>query len=779
MISLHKIHLSDVVLFKKEIIQIDKNCGLVIVQGLNLDSDESDNTNGAGKSLAFSTLPNVLFESTPISQKKRSKKEILLGKTSKVGIEYTADNQNKYKVEQHPGSYKVSVNGKDQCTSKQEVAKKFLSNTFPLSEHEFYSTCYVQNLKPLYFQVESDSNRLKFITDVFDLDEFDRIRKKLGIKKGEIKDKEIEYSTIAGQLDLCLQHLAKIQWTTKKNLKLKSCNASLTISKTTMQRLYKKQQTLESLQEEVSELAKLKARATELTSKLPNNANLEVWLNTQMELHKKLEDYKGKSKIYNTLSSSIRSRLAELRLEIKGRKILPVGPLRLKFSKMDLELEGIESLLHKALIHNSLLTEITGSLRLEKAKLKKFGFIKISDIPKYSKMDLALAQNTLRISANLEKCGRSSTDCPTCGSPFDVKVLKKLSVDAKRKIKAFSHLEKASECAREIIKITKRKKSKGFPKEVKTLKLKEDRLKRSLKRLETFGLLMREWEQQNIGLGNLSKPTKPKKYPDLSYSRDFIEKSLYLNHELKLVNLEMSKIKHRFGKVNPVNLSRSLDLCNSHLEEEGTKLDLLHERSREFSLEKREHEVLTKQKKNLQKDLSYIAPLIHKKKLVDYLYKKYGATEFKLDAARAILKLLQKSLNQYSSLVFPEKVQFKLDPSSRGVGSFYKTSQNGIWADIRHMSGAERNCFRLLFVLALLPLIPASRRTNFIILDEPDSACSESVRSRIIENFLPKLRQVVPHIFWITPKESESFKDADVWTVIKNNGVSTIRKNNQ
>jgi len=100
--------------------------------------------------------------------------------------------------------------------------------------------------------------------------------------------------------------------------------------------------------------------------------------------------------------------------------------------------------------------------------------------------------------------------------------------------------------------------------------------------------------------------------------------------------------------------------------------------------------------------------------------------------------------------------------------------KKGESSDISQLSGAETNCFRLLLALSLIPLLPENKRTNFLILDEPDNNSSDAVRSHLIREFLPKLRAVVPHVFWITPKPVDEFDDYRLIKVIKQGGISEV-----
>jgi ABC-type uncharacterized transport system ATPase subunit len=78
-------------------------------------------------------------------------------------------------------------------------------------------------------------------------------------------------------------------------------------------------------------------------------------------------------------------------------------------------------------------------------------------------------------------------------------------------------------------------------------------------------------------------------------------------------------------------------------------------------------------------------------------------------------------------------------------------------------------------VLALLTFVPSNKRSNILILDEPDANFSEET-TEAFKKLLPVLLSVIPSIIVITPKTNERYENAHNFTVVKDKGVSTIQK---
>ena len=768
MINLHSMGLKNIILFDKIDLPIDQNDGLVVIQGLNLDSHEPLNTNGAGKSLLFSALSNVLFEATPLSAKKTNKKDLLAEKKSSITLEYTGVNSVPYTYIQESSKYTVIEDGKDLGIGKQEVAKQKLALTFPLSPQEFYSTCYVQNLKPLEFQHSTDTDRLKFLTDMFDLHIFDHIRQQAHSKLKLIKDAEIEFKTLSSQIDEVLRQKAKADSKSISDDKVAALKGSEDSLKSKLKKFLKAQQKLEDLQGKLDQIISLSEKNHKLTKFLPKKKNLKKFLKTQLKLHSKYENYTEAKEEFEKATKSSTKLVAKLEKSLGENTDADLDTIRDDYEKLQTLIDSVGDKLRKNKNLVGERSELQEDIKSQKKALAKL------DVPSKTidRDDIAVFKNTVSTYNKLKRHDHDDS-CPTRGSDIDLKAMAKVAKKAQTKLDQYATMKEAIEIQEDIADLEKQLKKLAKPKDIKKLGKELDAAVHKADELENIGIELKQYQHEQKILAGLTKPKKATK-PDSKYDEDELESFQEAQGQLEIVHAKLETFSLDDDR-DVTELRADISKLNADIESTGNKLDKVQEKLSLHRVNCSEIKLLTKQSKKLHKSLKGIEAVVEERRLYEYLYKKYNANDLKLRAASSIMGILQTSLNTYSNLVFVEKTEFRIGPSKQGVIAQYKTSKNVKWADIRSLSGAETNCFRLLFAIALLPLIPEHRRTNFIVLDEPDAACSDVTRQRLIKDFLPKLRSIVPHVFWITPKETDSFKEAEIWTVVKENGASTLK----
>lgn len=178
--------------------------------------------------------------------------------------------------------------------------------------------------------------------------------------------------------------------------------------------------------------------------------------------------------------------------------------------------------------------------------------------------------------------------------------------------------------------------------------------------------------------------------------------------------------------------------------------------------------------KRLRKELVNLEDQVADLKLYEMMQKSYSGPELKADNVNNVLKMLSAKLNELHPIVYTESMTFDLSVNNKGGIDAQVTRNNGRTSDISMLSGAESSCFALLWALTMLTFTPPQRRPSFIILDEPDQACSPAMRRHLVTEFLLQaLMSIVPHVF-CTHLETELFGDAVHWRVEKQGGVSTV-----
>lgn len=797
--------LKNVVSFKDVTIPIEENNGFVVIRGHNLDSNLADNPNGAGKSLLFSALPTLAYESDPLALTKRNKKDLHTVKGSCISATVLSQDK-QIKLEQAGSKYKYYIDGEDQKAQKGTIARDLFSQHWTLTEDEFYSTAYIQSQRPCSFQKAKPSERLNFITDLFDLHVYDQLRAHFAKKRSAIKDKEIEFETLSIQLADIESKLGKTEWDKSSNKRLKKLKAQVETVRESMQELYDKRNSLLSSQSLFKKIADSLVVIYDLYDKIKklgkDPAALKEKIQNQIEYQEDLAEYQEdlakyekRSKKYKSELDSILSAIRKLKVPDELKALVPkelnktIDKLQSKVRDLETEADSITRDIEDAREIEEEKDELIG-------KVNELGYDSIAavDTEQDWKTELHALEAIVELAQDLE----GHSDCPTCLQKIDVK---KMARNAKNARKRIPELKDNIEAQKHAIAFGKLSESADISKLEKRLTKVTKLLKKSKQKVSLANELRDlnlDMQDVHEDLAKLKEPAKPKgkiywkdlDIDDLDEHLDNIEQfdkhltrldtqieslpSLAKKKLLKLISKSKYKPAATFSRDSYTSVLSETDALDEEIQE---LQDSIQEQEKEYlQLEnaKSNWSVLQDLKMEAEAKMEKSKPLIEEKKIVETLYKAYSNNNLKLQQAIKILKLIENNLNQFSHMVFPETMHFQLEAGTTGINAIV-TRKNGIASDVSKLSGAETNCFRLLFAISVLPLVPASRRTNFLILDEPDSACGEAVREHLAKEFIPKLRTLVPHIFWITPKPTDIFSECEIWTVEKQNGVSTLK----
>lgn len=148
---------------------------------------------------------------------------------------------------------------------------------------------------------------------------------------------------------------------------------------------------------------------------------------------------------------------------------------------------------------------------------------------------------------------------------------------------------------------------------------------------------------------------------------------------------------------------------------------------------------------------------------------------------RALCKQLEEQVNKYAKMMFAEDFVFSFDLETQfNITVTRRYGKKEIPSDVRKLSGAERKLFALVLIPSLMAFVPKSRRSNLLILDEPTAAMGPANVASFVR-FLPLLNSVIPHIVVITPLSAVDYYSIKprVYTVVKKKGISTIIENKE
>lgn len=762
-IGLKEIHLRDVGVYKELDIDSLSSEGFATICGRNLDSPNvANNTNGVGKSLLFGAIPTLLYEADPLALKKKDKGN-MLGKDSSIDLSWQSPLGGVVRILQTKSKYKVFYNGEDQKVDRQDVARQWITKHWPLSRDEFYSYAYIQSQIQHPFQRATPADRLSYLTSLFNLDIFDNIRTALKKKLDLAKDAETESKGLADMLDVTqrkqnalnihAQERNTLQRIVEHSDKMKARRNKLSeqlielgTERTTARKYEKLQRELDVLGIETDDL---KGELNNLRGELIEHDRYEEFIEALEEYEQELADVKKKIKALGDVG------------DLDNKK------LRKKHSALVKEEETLQELLETVDGQQEEYDDWRESCDKFAKKLSKLKSPKRTE--EEAQDARAEAKAIVQAYRAFEEHDHDGNSCPTCGQDVDLKAMARAATKAQSVIdeciEALDYYKLESS-----LKDLKKQKVKKPEHDRKAL---EKQLKAVSKKLDKIEEQFEAAKKYEKLIARKKALKKPKEVKQPKKARKTIKNRIKDLEILKDIRAAMKAIGKPERDYFTINVE--YQTVEKTVNELITDIEKKERKAQGIQMRIQEHDHYEETLRELRSKLADLQPLIDKRKVFEVLYKAYSNNALKLKAVEGRLKQIERKLNEYSGLVFPEPMHFELFTTKQGVGATVTRVTSKKTTDIAIMSGAETNCFRLLFAVAIMPFIPANRRTNFIILDEPDNSCSPAVSEHIINNFLPILKQIIPNVYWITPENVDHFSN-NQWTVTKKGGNSVLTR---
>lgn len=743
MIKLKRLELNNVVYFNHVRLDIGAS-PLTIISGLNHDSLIAENTsNGAGKSLLWSTLPNLVYEATPLSGGKgRSQaKKAMLAKDSKIEVELVSGDDT-YTITQQSSKVAISKNGVDAEIRLAKDQRERVAQIFPLSEEEFYSYVYIQSQRNLSFQVDRPAERLHYITDMFDLNVYDRLKAYFTAKLGEIKGKQVEEEVVSSSHLRTVQLLERLGWDKEQDIELDKASEFLEKNKT---RLRKQQSIVEQIKTAEAN-RKTVAQAEAALAKIGKLPSAE-WLKSAQEQVYAYQSYCDSKEDYEEQFQELESRI---------KKFGKVRDCSAEYDEVEAKVDSLEAELTELTAERNRSRDVQERRRELEEELKYLGG-KPKRSVKQLQDDKRQCQNILEFEDLLHDCG--SGTCPTCKQDVDVGRYRKQIERAKKQYVKIEPALKAWAVVEELAEL------KDVTFNEKSYQKKRKQYTELADRLDELG----DMQDKYVELHHLRERQKGLRKPEQ------VKKPKYTLRQVEDFREDVAE-KQRLESVLKVTKVQNV----GDLEQERNKLTRMEEKYEQYqrtviegSSKRGEYRTLVKECRRLEKELEAIKPIIAQRDLFKSLEKAYSARGLKVNAANSVLLQIESNLNQYSNLIFAEPFKFNLRAERDGVHCEVDRG-NGKVSDIRWLSGAESDCFRLLWMWVMLIMAEPAKRTNFAVLDEPDSHMDETTRSLFIERYLPALQTIVPNIYVITPLSKHHYPDCKYMTVVKKDGESRL-----
>ena len=695
--------------------------GISLILGRNFDSS-NNNSNAAGKSMFFSELAEMASFEPMIGEKGDTiRKGMRVLKLRKQGHDYKV--KRSFSPKERIVIYKDGV---DLGIKDLAAAKSRLFKLLPYTSPEVRSLLFIDSRTPHPLIRGNTSERREFLRRFFHMDAAPAMRKIIkselekitssegGLKEVVVRLKELKARSRDRDVDTLEAHLSK----TEKRVK------RLTVQVAQYVRVHRVYADYRKHRESIRELKRLHLNdPEELRERIlrlekvcsQHEAGIEAW--------NKYEEQKQERDAY-------RKEKARLRESVPDKYLSDPKTSR-------------SVLKEKRAQHRESVADLASKRDLQEHKAAKTS----EESQKAYLIDLDDARR--KLSDLKEARGK----CPTCGGPFENEHVEKRYRSVKKDIALIE----------EWLENAKTEHAKSSKKLVRY----SEELSEAESKLELLDGYL-EKVQQLLELESVAAVEKPpgKDKAALQSSRDLLLEELRwlreqeeavqavsawnrLDAEQKAVaksddpTPELMQVTEEVGKLKG-ELSEARSIAAEIVE--------LRERRDELKLSAEERPVL----ELLQKAMS-----------------KGGIESLMIEAICERLKTL---VNRYSKMIFPEDYEFSfnLEPQfsflvTRRYGKRHETS------DVRKLSGAESLLFSLVLYVALMSFIPESKRTNVLMLDEPTANFSPEMTEAFVR-FLPTLNSIVDHIIVITPMPQQPYPGAQLWTVVKKNGISSIMR---
>ena len=693
--------------------------GVSLILGRNQDSS-NQGTNGCGKSLFFSQLPEILIGEPTIGVQKdlirKGSVEFTLKKPS--GTVYTVNRTFK------PGE-KITIarDGKDLEYRELSAAKAALKKLLPFNAEEVLSLLYLDSRIPHPLVRGTSAVRKAFFTQFFRMNSAPVMRKLVKAELDALKMQQGSYDV--------------------RRLRLQEINARL------------KEHNLESLE---SRQRKIKASLKELEIISKRYSDVERirddWRDQKAE-YKVLSDMgvftwgeaQGKAEVVDAHLTSIGEDLSawkrydawqEGQQELRERKQAVKHSLKSYPALSALTVKQINAVIETGA---AAFEEVDKTLENLQSKLREVSQDREDDI----KRDLKAAR------AKEKELEEASGECPTCGAPYDNKHAKKemRTLDARITDMQVAIEEIAEK--RAIYEARRIKQTAIYNKHVDEIE--------TLKKVRKLLIERESWEEQDA-------VKEPKK------DRDLLVKNRAKFKEQYSMLLASKPVFYALSAWEELTAE---DKALLKTEAPTDKLLKLHEEMGEIKMLIEEITGLMAEKEELVTVVSDLKKQLDEKPELEILFEglspRKGVESLMI---KLVCQRLEQQVNKYARLLFPEDFRFSFELETQfSILVTRKYGKKEITSDVRKLSGAESLLFSLILLIALLAFVPAKNRCNLLILDEPTATFGPEMIDAFVK-FLPVLNTVIPHIIVITPLPNNLYEGAKIFTVVKKNGKSRI-----
>lgn len=735
---IHSFGLKDTFLFKNVEFEIPK--GLSVIYGLNRSSGrKSMQANGAGKSSLFSSIGETLYEEPIVGQKEDAVKQ----GTRWVKLQIRGKT---VEVIRKNSKLEIKINGKAKQFRKKSDGRDWLKTHLPLTQTDFNTYAYLDARVPHPLVMGTSTERKRFFNEAFGLDKIDVERRMFEAELTKLKRVRAAYQELRAVFDADKDKALPKE----KRLQLKAKIKSL---ETELEDLNEKNKRLQVI---AQVLAFERSAPKEIEAFNRLCPNLEEFSSIYGEVQQNLRDNRKKLRDAEAWAEyqkdTKRYAKALASLSQGASKLVKRQGLKAAYKTCRKAADELDELRVRADQHSKMLKH-----RVEKPETLD------SKVPDMSRK--ALRSQLESLEHRLEHAEKFGTGkCGTCGQDVKVKSPKKLKAQI---AETESQLEKWSEIEDHENQMALYKE---WRKDFKALDADLPEIERSIERARKY---------RSIGKELRDLPTEPQKFEGRKLELEVCQRMVDEDREqLRLLEFMQPNLDSVEILRGLTDKQRKASGLASKLQD---RVNEIHESIAGLRAKLEVDQMVTSQLARHRERLLEMREELKDEEDLKLLVEAYSDKNMKRQAVKAVSTRLMAGVNKYAKVIFPEdfdfdfawessKVQLRVHRKYR-VGKKVKT----VTSDVRKLSGAESKLYTFILVLAHLTFVTARKRSNVLILDEPDAAFSAET-TEAFKKLLPLLGKVIPSIVVITPRSEQRYENAQEFTVLKEKGEAKIVK---
>lgn len=715
--------------------------GITAIYGLNrTNARTSGNGNGAGKSAFFSQIGEILYESPIVGEKQ----DVVKGGAR---VLRTTMRGKSVVINKIGNKLDIKVEGKSRFRTKP-MAKSWLAKNIPLNQEEYNTYVHLDARIPHPLVMGSSTERRRFFTSFFAIDQIDNERKLFAAELAKLGKVRAAYNEVVAEYRAAKEKAMP-------EAKLDALKVNIDTLEAELKDLNEKNKRLQDIKQllsfEASAAEQLKAFRSQYRVDL---AEISPEVFEDLEKDARLNLKQDQADLEDAMAWEQYQR--DSAHYTKAFDALPADAVKL-VNKL-----GLQTARKKCGDARNQARQLEESLREYRETVSTFEQLLAEPMPE----KVVASGDKKEIRAQLEAAEHQyeharkfkSGTCETCGQ--EVKVRDPSSLKARiHQLKTSLERIEMAEAYREAVATVNKYKSK-----LETAVQNIHDAKSELAKVKRYAVLADDL---------VSLPRKPQKFEGRKLESKIKQRMVDEDKErIQLLNFLQPNLSTMVALSRLTEKQRN---AGSMAERLQAHINLIHERLSKFRAQLEVNAMIKENLARLRKKAKIMKAELANEESLRLLVEAYSDKAMKRRAIQAIGSRLMVEVNKYSRFVFPEDYtfDFKWETSQLSLLVHRKYGKKTLASDVRKLSGAESKLFTIVLVLALLTFVPAHKRCNLMILDEPTANFSDETTKAFMD-LLPVLNKVIPSIIIITPKSKEIYEGATNWTMVKVKGAATL-----